>query len=485
MAETSDPTIDSSGVNATSKPDSKAMLEDLIAQATLQYSIKNYTAAAELYSEATELQAEVNGEMSPENADLLYYYGRCLYHVGVSKSNVLGAKVAGEKSTDGASSSKGKASNGDSGVSAASYEETRVAEELVEKVVEEKDSVKIAEAEISTEKQPYFQFTGDENFDDSGDDDEVADGDETGPTEGAVEEDDFSIAFEVLDLARVLLVRQLEQRQETNGKGKNTGNSEDVKQIKERLADTHDLQAEIYLENERFPSAVTDLKSALLLKQELFPQDSSLIAEAHFKLSLALEFASVSTEKGEGDDPATTKEAQVDEDMREAAAKEMEAAIESCKLRVAKESKNLELKSSSQALGQKKPITKASIDEVKEMISEMEQRLLDLRSPSVSLNDQTGPAGAPDGSDPLRGILGSLLGETQATQRARVEEATKAANDVSGLVRRKKPAAKESGGDAQSGSSSNNGKRKVDSVDKVEDVNAASKKAKVEDQAKE
>ncbi len=377
MAETSDQTVESSDTNAITIPDSKARLEDLIAQATLQYSIKNYTAAAKLYSEATELQAEVNGEMSPENADLLYYYGRCLYHVGVSKSNVLGAKVAGEKSKDGAVSSKDKASNGDSSTSAPPNGEAIVAEELVEKVVEEKDGVKTAEAEKSTEKQPYFQFTGDENFDDSEDDEEVAHVEEGGENEEVAEEEDFSIAFEVLDLARVLLVRRLEQRQEINGKGKDTDDLDDVKQIKERLADTHDLQAEIYLENERFPNAVTDLKSALSLKQELFPRDSSLIAEAHFKLSLALEFASVSTEKQEGEDPAATNETQVDEEMREAAAKEMEAAIESCKLRVAKESKLLESKSTTTSSSQKKPVTKESIDEVKEMISEMEQRVRD------------------------------------------------------------------------------------------------------------
>ncbi|KAI7097283.1 hypothetical protein KC352_g38636, partial [Hortaea werneckii] len=70
-------------------------LDHLKASATKEYSLKNYAAAAEFYSEAAEVQDQLNGEMVPENADLLYQYGRCLYHVAVSKSDVLGGKVAG------------------------------------------------------------------------------------------------------------------------------------------------------------------------------------------------------------------------------------------------------------------------------------------------------------------------------------------------------------------------------------------------------
>ena len=73
-----------------------ARLDDLKAQATLKYAVKDYDAAVELYSEATELQATINGEMAAENADLLYAYGRCLYHVAVANSDVLGSRVAGE-----------------------------------------------------------------------------------------------------------------------------------------------------------------------------------------------------------------------------------------------------------------------------------------------------------------------------------------------------------------------------------------------------
>ena len=68
---------------------------------------------------------------------------------------------------------------------------------------------------------------------------------------GEEEEDDLAAAFEVLDLARVLFTKKLEQLEAAEGKGKEMGDSPTTRHDKERLADTHDLLAEISLENER------------------------------------------------------------------------------------------------------------------------------------------------------------------------------------------------------------------------------------------
>lgn len=43
--------------------------------------------------------------------------------------------------------------------------------------------------------------------------------------------------------------------------------------------------------------------------------------------------------------------------------------------------------------------------------------------------------------DPLRGILGQVLGEDPATARKRIEEAMSGARDLTGLVRKKQPVA--------------------------------------------
>lgn len=379
MAGLSEPSL--KGTNGQS--DRQAELETLVAQATSKYAVKDYDAAAEFYSQATEIQAESNGEMASENADLLYAYGRCLYHAAVRNSDVLGSKVAGEKQQAG--SQKPPKQNGKSTdvVGTGTTDGGPVmGEEGAAQNTGDFGGLTRSEAAQDQAGKPYFQFTGDENFEDSDEeaDEQQPDG-ESG--EAAEEEDDFANAFEVLDLARVLLLKRLEEEQ---GKAQNKSrgdqnNAESTRQLKERLADTHDLQAEISLEGERFPNAVDDLRAALELKKELFPEESSLIAEAHYKLSLALEFSSVTEQKapdGEGD---TKAETQVDEAMREESAQEMEAAIASCKLRISNEEARLHARETGsvdqtrEALGSGKNMARKDIDDVKEMVADMEQRV--------------------------------------------------------------------------------------------------------------
>lgn len=369
-----DPASVDSGVKING--DGRTQLRNLTAQATLKYSVKDYDAAAELYSQATELQAEINGELSSENADLLYAYGRCLYHVAVKNSDVLGSKVAGEKREEGHKKPGIKKQKKQETSDEADGQQKRIAEELVTNVVEEKDGPIQPGEEADRGSKPYFQFTGDENFDtsDEEEEEEGAEADAEDP-EDADEEDDFVNAYEVLDLARVLLLKKLEEFENSSGKGKEKGESQQVQQLKERLADTYDLQAEISLEGERFPNAVVDLKSALELKKGLFPQESSLIAEAHFKLSLALEFSSVTQQKNENGEVDSDNEAHVDESMRDEAALEMEAAIASCRLRIKKEEARLLHTPEVNGDSGKRKFTKGEVADVKEMVKEMEHRV--------------------------------------------------------------------------------------------------------------
>ena len=375
MAEASNPQVESLSGNTetTVDGDRTAHLSDITAQATLKYSVKDYDVAAELYSQATELQAELNGEMSSQNADLLYAYGRCLYHVAVRNSDVLGSKVAGENRQEGTRKSMSKTQKTEKSVDKVETLRSRADEEVVTKVVEKKDEMMDAERGHEKESKAYFQFTGDENFDTTDEDEDDAEGD-CEDRASDEPEDDFVNAYEVLDLARVLLLKKLKEAGAGEGKEKVAHEAQPTKQLKERLADTYDLQAEISLEGERFPEAVVDLQAAIALKEDLFPQESSLIAEAHYKLSLALEFSSVTQPKNEAGEAKAGAEAHVDEAMREEAAKEMEAAIASCKLRIQQEEANLGTAASKNRDTGKPTVTKRDVDEVKEMIKDMEQR---------------------------------------------------------------------------------------------------------------
>lgn len=451
-------------------------LSSLLATATQHYALKNYSAAAEAYSEAAELQDTLNGEMSPENADLLYQYGRCLYHVAVQNSDVLGGKVASaEEPKRKKRKTKHESGEGASG----STPGKGVIGEAIEGAGKQSEAGEVVKKEDSrggdaAASKPYFQITGDENWTDSEEDEDADNDDAAADAEAEEEEDDFAIAYEILDVARVLLSRKLETSQ---------SEAPEHRQLKERLADTHDLQAEISLENERFADAVNDTRDSLKLKMEMYPEESSLVAEAHFKLALSLEFASVtsnSNEEGGDGGPQV-----VDEEMRAEAAREMEKAIQSCNLRVSKEEAALATLTDTA----KKTEQHRSITEVKEMVADMQQRLVELRQPPAAMalssgaTDGAGSSGM-EGGDELRGMLGAMLGESQGERQRLIKEATEKANDLSGLVKhRKKPkAVAEDGAGAVTNGNGNGAEAGGKGKRKAEDgqENAGGKKVKFE-----
>ena len=117
--------------------------------------------------------------------------------------------------------------------------------------------------------------------------------------------------------------------------------------------------------------------------------------------------------------------------------------------------------------------------------------MIDLRDPSAAA------ANAPDGGDQniLGGILGSLLGESQAAQKAKIAEATKTANDLTGLIRhKKKPKADDADSAAKPVEAStapvteeatvaSNGKRKADDDVLAQAAEKSGKKVKFADDA--
>lgn len=142
----------------------KVSLADLCAKGTAQFARKNYDEASDLFARASELQAELNGEMSPENAEILFLYGRSLFKVGQSKSDVLGGRAGGEqKKPNGAAKAK-KAEP----VKEEKSKLDMITEEGVAAIAEQNGAAKTEED--ASAKKPLFQFTGDENFEDSDDD---------------------------------------------------------------------------------------------------------------------------------------------------------------------------------------------------------------------------------------------------------------------------------------------------------------------------
>ncbi|KAG4219727.1 hypothetical protein PC116_g31794, partial [Phytophthora cactorum] len=214
-----------------------------------------------------------------------------------------------------------------------------------------------------------------------------------------------------------------------------------------------------------YPLAINDCRASLKYKEGLYPQDSEIIAEAHFKLSLALEFASVTTS---AEDEAGAGPKPVDEALRKEAAEELEKAIESTKLKL--DAKEVDL--AMLHAPEDNEATRKQIAEVKELIADMEQRLVELRKPPMDVNSVLAA------DDTMLGVLGSALGESAANKEARLEEAKKSAKDVSGLVRKK--AKDDTKPETEQPKETTNGKRKAE--DDIAPGEEEAKKAKVEEE---
>ncbi|KAF2105577.1 hypothetical protein BDV96DRAFT_509192 [Lophiotrema nucula] len=438
-------------MEAAAAPPTRDKLEELTQAAALQYKREKFPEASELYSQATELQAELNGEMAPENADLLYLYGKALYKVAIATSDVLGGKVAQEDKNKKKAEKKAKAESAAEGSS-------KVA-----------NGAKTEQKGETVDSKPYFQLTGDENWTDS-EDDEDATEEAEGGAEGEEEQDDFGNAFQVFDMARVLYAKKIEGLDGT-GKGKSkTDISPESKQARERLADCYNFLVDIAFENETYHSAIPDARSALEIQQEFLDSWHPYVTEAHFKLSLALEFASVSKLRSEqadmevGDSAEAKQE--VDIGLRKEAAQQMELAIASLEERIKREQAEVnDLTDNEQKTNKMK-----SVKDAEEMLEDMKARLVDLNAdPNATID----PAQGIDATV-FQGLLGGILGADPETQKAKLEEASKSANDISGLVRTKKKEKEPAGAQAAESSSS---KRKLE----VEDGEASGKRAKTED----
>ncbi|KAF2996415.1 hypothetical protein E8E13_002390 [Curvularia kusanoi] len=416
-------------------PKTKEKLDELTQAASLQYSLKNFSAAADHYADAVEIQAELNGEMAPENAELLFYYGRALYKVAVAKSDVLGGKAAQEDQKKKKKAKKESKAEASASASASSAKPAA------------------SSADTSSAPKPastYFQLTGDENWDTSDDEEDDEDGDAE-----EEEEDDFANAYEIFELARVAYQKQLDLLSSSSDttKGKTPATlSPAARAIKEKLADCHGFLVEISLENERFHDAVADARSALALQEEINPFSHENVTESHYSLSLALEFASVSKIREDNVDAARQQDATTSADndndndsspdginwaLRNEAAQHTSLAIDSLQARLKTEEAAL-TDSTSPLTDQQKKDKKAIIADKKALLEELQGRLKDLKQDPTKQTDFDSID-----SSVVQGLFGSLLGADKAKQAEILKQATQSANDVSQVVRKKaKPAPK-------------------------------------------
>merc|ERR1711972_132842 len=155
-----------------------------------------------------------------------------------------------------------------------------------EKMAEGEEASK--EAETSKEDKEGEEKTEDEAMEEDGTEDEEADGEESADekkdetTDEKKDEEEepsnLQLAWEMLELAKVVYTRQLE-----------TAEDADKSHLLERLCSTMLALGEVSIENKNYKQAVEDIKECLK-KEETMPKDARIIAETHYQLGVAQGF---------------------------------------------------------------------------------------------------------------------------------------------------------------------------------------------------
>ncbi|KAG0379420.1 hypothetical protein BGX24_000509 [Mortierella sp. AD032] len=225
-------------------PETEEAIQTMNDAGAKAFALQDYELAVEKFGLASEMLGQVYGETNTKCADTLFMYGKALLEHAIQQSSVLGG-VTEKKSNKELEAVVAAATGGVIGGSSSS----------------------------AAPSNPRFVFEGDE--DDDEDEEEGEDGQEGGEGEGGEgdDQDDFAVAWDVLDLARVLFHRM--------------GTEEALL----KLGDVHIALGDVSLESENFEQAVNDYREAITIKEARLDADDRQLAEAHYKLALALEYS--------------------------------------------------------------------------------------------------------------------------------------------------------------------------------------------------
>ncbi|KAJ3417388.1 hypothetical protein HDV05_004853 [Chytridiales sp. JEL 0842] len=237
---------------AEEKEQANKQVESLVAEGKKALVLKDLERAVGTFGDASRIMAETYGPNAIEGAEVLLLYGSALYENAVAKSSPLGGPISSEETVEAAMPSlmpPAKSSarfvfNGDDG----DEEETEEAQET--------SAPEASTSQATSSSSSSAQVMAGENEEEEEVEEE--------------EDEDFQIAWETLDLARVLYEK--------------SGNMLKLSEVLVVLAD-------ISLEIGHWDQAIEDYKSALKIMQDILEEDDRKIAETHYRLALALELA--------------------------------------------------------------------------------------------------------------------------------------------------------------------------------------------------
>jgi len=283
--------------------------------------LSNVPAAVTKLAQACEMLSKAFGETAIETGETYFYYGKSLLELSRMESGVLGNALEGvpEEDADGNTSqfedpekmtdqekdqvnevvteafeenfkeledkkSKAEDSKKDSAdaTTEASTEASKKEDAEAEKQEEGKKEGGESEAKAEDEamEEDEVETEEEEGADSAGETEEKQEGEASSEKKEDEEDEEPSnlqLAWEMLELAKVVFRKQLE----TGG--------EDKTKLEERLISTLLALGEVSIENGNYKQAVEDIQECLK-KQEGLPKDARVVAETHYQLGVAQGF---------------------------------------------------------------------------------------------------------------------------------------------------------------------------------------------------
>lgn len=236
--------------------------------------ISDPNAAVASLALACELLGTHYGEMAFECGEAYFYYGRALLELARLEAGVIENLDGDEESEENSAEEEdGQAEDGQD------EEGQTESPETVE------DNAEIEGEKEKTENETIGSEDKEANaVQDQGDVQETEKEDEEDPS-------NLQLAWEMLELAKTILVKQAESIQIVTAADNTEAEKAKLKDdVENRVSDTFQTLGELSIENENYGQAIEDLETCLKRRQEMMPEDTRCIAETHYQLGVAQGF---------------------------------------------------------------------------------------------------------------------------------------------------------------------------------------------------
>ncbi|XP_025194680.1 histone-binding protein N1/N2-like [Melanaphis sacchari] len=243
----------------------KKRAEQLLTDGKRHLIIKDFQEAVDVLSEACSLFGTIYSELDEKCAEAYFNYGCALLELSKNQISPVGLEEKDEEENDGETSTEEMDSKNEDNEASISNVTNKLGKEETNDSVDDKST----EKEDNLPEETSIDAKENEDGEQSTEKENISVDEGEKPDEEDV--NDLQIAWEMLDLAKVIYKNQ------------------DTEESKLKLAEVLMKCGEVSIEDEKFETAIQDMTESLEIRRLLLPEDSRIIAETLFQLGIAQE----------------------------------------------------------------------------------------------------------------------------------------------------------------------------------------------------